>query len=268
VSVVNKCRLLSLLGLLSACAPAAPPVPWSPAAAPLGIVLMHGKMGPPAYLGAARAVLEAHGYLVSTPEMCWSDIRMYDRAYTDCVLEIDAAIAALRQRGAQAIVVAGHSMGGTAAIAYAASHDGLAGVIGLAAADAYWGPPSRLPDIARARRLVDQGKGDDLDEFGDVRPSGDIRMRTTAAHYLSFVAPPAAQMLPAHVARLRAPLLLVAGTRDMATLQYGAAAYDLAPGYGLNRFIRVEADHAGTVQAGLKPMLDWLAALAQPLPAP
>ena len=62
----------------------------------------------------------------------------------------DVAVADLRRRGARSIVVAGHSLGGTAAVAYGANHDDLAGVIGFAAGEAYWGPPSQLPDIARA----------------------------------------------------------------------------------------------------------------------
>ncbi|MBI3514391.1 MAG: alpha/beta hydrolase [Proteobacteria bacterium] len=253
--------LALVVAALSACARPAPPIPWSPAAAPLGIVLMHGKRGSPGYLANTKTALEDHGYLVSTPEMCWSSNRMYDRAYLDCVTEIDAAVADLRQRGAKSIVVAGHSMGGTAAVAYGANHDGLTGIIGFAAADAFFGPPHALPDIARAKSLVDEGKGDVLGEFEDIRPSGRMRMRTTAAHFLSFVSPPAAHRMPANAARLRAPLLMVAGTLDMFTLEYAARAYDRAPDYALNRFVQVGADHSGTLQAGMAPVLDWLASL-------
>jgi pimeloyl-ACP methyl ester carboxylesterase len=238
-----------------------PPTPASPTAAPIGIVLMHGKKGPPRYLAATKAVLEDHGYLVSTPEMCWSDKRMYDRLYLDCLTEIDAAVDGLRQRGAKSIVIAGHSLGGTAAVAYGASHDGLAGIIGFAAADAFFGPPSLLPDIARAQHLVDEGKGDVLDDFWDIRPSGRTLMRTTAAHFLSFVSLPDAQTMPANAARLHIPLLLIAGTRDMATLQYSGRAYDRAPHNPLNRFVQTDADHNGTLQAGMQPVLDWLASL-------
>lgn len=260
--MARRCILILILATaLSACARPPPPVPWSPAAAPLGIVLMHGKGGSPGYLAPAKAVLEDHGYLVSTPEMCWSRQRMYDRAYLDCVTEIDDAVRDLRQRGARSIVVAGHSVGGTVAVAYGASHDGLAGIVGFAAADAFFGPPYLLPDIARAQSLVADGKGDILDDFTDVRPAGHLRMHTTAARFLSFVAPPTDQRMPANAARLRAPLLLVAGTLDMFTLEYGARAYDRAPGYALNRFVQVGADHNGTIEAGLPAVLDWLASL-------
>lgn len=222
---------------------------------------MHGKKGSPRYLADTKSVLEAHGYLVATPEMCWSDRRLYDRVYSDCLTEIDAAVADIRQRGAKAIVIAGHSLGGAAAIAYGASHGGLAGIIGFAAGDAFWGPSSLLPDIARAIKLVDEGRGDTLDEFTDIRISGSSRMRTTATHFLSFVSPPAAQTMPANATRLNAPLLLIAETRDMTTLQYAARTYAGAPNDAFNRFVQVDADHDGTLQAGMKPVLDWLASL-------
>ena len=222
---------------------------------------MHGKKGPPRYLAETAAILEAHGYLVSTPEMCWSDKRQYDRLYADCLTEIDAAVADLRRRGARSIVVAGHSLGGTAAVAYGASHDDLAGVIGFAAGEAFWGPPSQLPDIARAKYLLDEGRGDTLADFEDIRPSGRISMRTTAAHFLSFVAVPAEQRMPANAARLHVPLLFIAGTQDSATMQYESRAYGRAPNNALNRYVEVNADHSGTLKAGTKPALEWLASL-------
>ncbi len=137
----------------------------------------------------------------------------------------------------------------------------LAGVVGIAAGDPFWGPPSMLPDIARAKSLVEEGKGNALGEFADIRIAGQGWMRTTATHFLSFVAPPAVHMMPANAARLHVPLLLVAGTRDMTTLQYEARAIDRAPNDALNRFVQVDADHNGTLQAGMKAVLDWLASL-------
>lgn len=259
--VARRLALVLLAASLAGCVPSTPPTASSPAALPLGIVLMHGKKGPPRYLDDTKAAFEAHGYLVVTPEMCWSDKRQYDRLYPDCLTEIDAAVADLRQRGARSIVVVGHSLGGSAAIAYGATHDGVAGVIGFAAADAFFGPPSQLPDIARAQYLVDEGKGDGPADFDDIRPSGRTSMRTTAAHFLSFVAPPAEQRTPAYAARLHVPLLLIAGRQDSATMQYEARIYDRVPNNARNRYVEVNADHNGILTAGMKPALEWLASL-------
>ena len=230
-------------------------------ASPLGIVLLHGKKGSPAYLASTKTALQNRGYLVSTPEMCWSERRLYDRLYPECLTEIDAAVADLRQRGVKAIVIAGHSLGGAAAIAYGASHKGLAGVIGFSAGDPFFGPPSMLPDIARAQRLVGEGKGNTMDEFADFRVVGNGGMRTTAAHFLSFVAQPPEQMMPATVARLKVPLLLVAGTRDVNILRYNTRAFARPQNDARDRLVQVEADHNGTLQAGLATALEWLAGL-------
>ena len=50
------------------------------------------------------------GYLVDTPEMCWSRRRIYDRPFLDCLTEIDSAIGRLKGRGAGTIVSAGSSL--------------------------------------------------------------------------------------------------------------------------------------------------------------
>jgi dienelactone hydrolase len=42
------------------------------AAGVTGIVLLHGKTGMPSQLAKLSDALTADGYLVSTPEMCWS----------------------------------------------------------------------------------------------------------------------------------------------------------------------------------------------------
>ena len=85
------------------------------------------------------------------PEMCWSARRIYDQPLTECFADIDAAVARLKADGFQRIVVGGHSLGGLVALAYAATHDGLAGVIALAPD----GEPDRLQrprQVARERR--------------------------------------------------------------------------------------------------------------------
>jgi pimeloyl-ACP methyl ester carboxylesterase len=116
----------------------------------VGIVLMHGKTGSPnTVIDRLASDLQSAGYLVDTPEMCWSRQRIYDRPFLDCLTEIDSAIGRLKGRGAGRIVVAGMSQGGDAALAYGARNANLAGIIALAPAAA----PERqvgLPDIAQS----------------------------------------------------------------------------------------------------------------------
>ena len=103
-------------------------------------MLMHGFGGGPNkdIVGLADTLTKA-GYLVERPELCWSLKRAYDRVYSECLSEVDNVITKLKSHRAASIVVAGFSMGGVAALAYGASHDGLGG--GLVPID-----PAHFPD--------------------------------------------------------------------------------------------------------------------------
>src|SRR5689334_15893531 len=88
----------AMLASVLCCAAAAPAQ-----AEKLGIVLMHGKQGvPERSFDRLAGQLEAAGYAVERPAMCWSRTRIYDRVFLDCIAEIDAAIESLKARGADA----------------------------------------------------------------------------------------------------------------------------------------------------------------------
>jgi pimeloyl-ACP methyl ester carboxylesterase len=93
-------------------------------------------------------VPQGAGYLVDTPEMCWSRRRIYDRPFLDCLTEIDSAIGRLKGHGTGRIVVAGMRQGGDAALAYGARRANLAGIIALAPAAA----PERQVGSATSRK--------------------------------------------------------------------------------------------------------------------
>src|ERR1700759_4795585 len=50
----------------------------------LGLVLMHGKTGTPYQFKKLATALKSAGYLVETPEMCWSKNRIFDKNLTGC----------------------------------------------------------------------------------------------------------------------------------------------------------------------------------------
>ena len=55
-----------------------------------GIVLVHGKQRSPQTLQGLTDALTVAGYLVDRPEMCWSERRIYDLPYLDCLRDVDA----------------------------------------------------------------------------------------------------------------------------------------------------------------------------------
>src|SRR5689334_6781399 len=78
-------------------------------AADIGVVFLHSKWGT-ANAPAVKTLVEAMtsaGFLVETPDMPWSRSRAYDKDVEGALAEIDAAVARLKSRGAQRIVVGG-----------------------------------------------------------------------------------------------------------------------------------------------------------------
>jgi len=251
--------------------------PPRPAAAQdrVGLVLLHGKLGSPMGESPARRraiggrlvyALKSAGYLVATPETCWSDRRQFDRVYADCLKEIDAVIAGLRQQGAVGIVVGGLSMGGNAAIAYGALHSDLLGVIALSPADDPVAKMRRMPaiaaDVARARDLVTRGEGDKRDGFADFNtgPRGfiDMTVHTTPRIYLSFFAPDSLANIAANTAKLAMPLLWVAGSSDPSQGAAITDAFKQVPPHPLNRFATVSGGHLDVPDAAATAVLAWL----------
>lgn len=251
-------------------------LPALAAPSPIGIVLMHGTAGVP--LGSAgrngRVIggglvdaLRKAGYRVETPEMCWSGTRIYDRAYSDCFADVDAAIARLRAQGATAIVVGGLSMGGNAAIGYAVTHTGLLGVIACAPAHdpgVFAGKPDIAAALVQARAAVAGGAGDRAQTFpdfdGSKRPPS-FSVRATPRTYLSFFDPDGPANVGANAARLTVPIIWVAGTSDPSQ---SASAEEFAriPANPLNEYVSVDAGHLDTPDAGASAIVNWMRALS------
>ena len=227
-----------------------------------GVVLMHGNTdSPDGTISLLAAAIKGAGYLVETPEMCWSHRRRRDRPFLDCLAELEAPIARLSSRGARAIVVAGMSQGGLGALVFGARRSGLAGVIALAPN----GAPERLvglfpqisESVARVRAMVAEGGGDERASFTDLKIRGPFSIETTPAIYLSFFNPAGPADMLDNTTRLREPLLWVAGTGDRSQPGPGYA-FARAPSNPLNRYVTVSADHLGTPTASQEAVLAWL----------
>lgn len=256
-SVVRACAGLAAMAAFGFALPAQ-------AGGKLGVVLIHGKQGNPDQMSDIVGALTQAGYLVDRPEMCWSRLRIYDRAYLDCLSDIDRAVAQLRKRGATEIVVAGHSLGGNAAIGYGARHPDIKGVIAFAPAHA----PEHLaqrpviaPELKRANEMIAKGRGDDKATFKDSNTSYKgavtIEVRATPRAYASFYGPQSPAVMPTNASRLKMPLLIVSSPQDTSQKQ-ASYTFKSAPANPLNRFVTVSSSHMGTPEAGKSAMLAWL----------
>lgn len=233
----------------------------------LGIVLLHGKEGMPGSqnLRSLTDSLTKAGLLLDRPEMCWSRQRIYDRAYPDCLKDIDAAMERLKSQGASVIVVAGQSLGANAAIAYGASRKNVAGIIGMAPAhdpQRFGRRKSIAASLQRARALVAAGKGNVAVTFADINTGRDFSVKTTPAIYLSFFSPDGPAALRANTARLQLPLLWIAGKAD--PTQDAARQIFATARNPKNRYQTVATDHFRTPDASAGVILPWLKQIAQP----
>lgn len=259
VSIVISTLLCAVLLMAASAAQAADKI---------GVLLMHGKQGAPdKAITTLLSQLESAGFPVEAPEMCWSKRRIYDRTYEECLAELDVAATKLRERGATALVVAGHSLGGNGALWYGVNRP-VKGVVSLAGAHSPEFLQSR-PDIAeslaKAKTMVAEGRGAETANFNEANAGWNFTVSTQARIYRSFFDPEGAAVMPANAARLKVPLLWVAGDRDK-TQKSARGVFGKAPANPLNRFVSISADHMDTPDGAGPIVVEWVKALAAQVP--
>ena len=233
----------------------------------IGVVLMHGKWGTPArYVDGLAGALRDKGILVSTPLMPWGRGRDYDADYPKALEQIAAEAQSLRQQGAATIVVAGHSFGANAALAYATSGADIAGIVMLA--------PGHTPErrqfrdrlsasVEKARGMLASGKGDERVSFDDLNQGKMAPIWTTPKIYMSYFDPEGIGAMPKNAAAIKkpTPLLWVVGRRDPLYGAGEAYAYDNAPAHPKSKFLTVDSDHFNTPRDATAAVVSWIDSL-------
>lgn len=250
------------LGLLSSPA-------LADAAPQIGIVIMHGKGGSPTKLVAPlAAALEARGLLVANIEMPWSGRRNYDVTVGAAEQEVEAALAALRSRGARKLFVAGHSQGGLFALYFGNAH-APDGVIAIAPGGNVANRMFRekLGDsVDLARRLVAEGKGEEKARLADWEGSrGTLPVATTPAVYLSWFDPEGAMNQTKAVQGMNpaTPTLFIVPTGDYPGLRsVKQEMFDALPKNPLTMLYEPEASHISAPAASVDAIVEWTARVA------
>jgi predicted alpha/beta-hydrolase family hydrolase len=244
-----------------------------PSAAPaedrIGVVLMHGKGGMPEgrMMAPLISALTEAGFLVSMPEMPWSRDRRYDADYRQAMAEISKEVAALREKGAKKIVVAGQSQGANAALGFGALVGGVDGIAAIAPGHvpeyfATLGPVAEA--LAKAKELVAAGKGDEKGDYPDVNQGVDATVTATASVYLSHFDPDGPAVMYRNAAAIRPgiPLLWIYGERDRPNVRRGQDyAFDRAPAHPKNRYVVVGGGHGATPRIGAPDIVEWIRSL-------
>ena len=232
-----------------------------------GIVYLHGKAGwPGGFNGGLLSALEDEGALIAKPEMPWSFRRRYAATYDQAMAEIDGVVAGLKAKGANRIVVIGHSLGANAAIGYAARHPDLAGIVALA--------PGHLPDagrmrgfvtdaVARAKKLIAAGQGEVPQTFPDMAQGIPLVATATPVVYLSMFDPDGPAVIPKNAAVIGAaphpvPLLWVVGKLDPVDRRGPEYAFAAAAKNPKSKYIEVFAGHLTTPLVARRQVVDWI----------
>jgi pimeloyl-ACP methyl ester carboxylesterase len=234
----------------------------------LGVVLLHGKRsGPQVFQGLAGA-LEKEGFLVAKPEMPWSRSRYLDKTFEAALDEIAAAVNALQQKGANRVVVAGHSMGAVAALGYAAARGGLTGVILLAPGHfpGFPGFQKSLGDsLAQAQEMIKSGRGEKTGEFLDKNQGRVFPISTTAQIYYSYFSPEGPMAPGRNAARLnpKIPVLVILGDQDPLAPSAKSQVFAKLPANPLYRLVTVAGGHIEVPSESQEEVLRWLKGLPQ-----
>lgn len=180
----------------------------------IGALLIHGFTSDQHAMRPVADLARSLGYAVETPLLrghgrSYRDLR--GASWDDWMLDVSQSLAMLRER-AQRIVVAGFSMGGLLALATAAQHPDLHGVIAMAPALRIAHPLAPYAVLGRGwLRFVPMGKAvaysDPLRALNDNSYS-----RLALDAFVSFYR--ATRRVERMLPRVKAPLLVLHAQRD------------------------------------------------------
>lgn len=241
--------------------------------AKIGIVIMHGKGGSPAKnVTDLAASLNEQGYLVNNLEMSWSGKRDYDVSVSAAENEVEAALNSLRAKGATKLFVAGHSQGGLFALYFGNKHV-VDGVIAMAPGGNVGSNTfiKKLGEyVERARKLVEEGKGEDKTSLADFEGSkGVYSIVTTPSVYLSWFEPEGAMNELSAINNMNpaTPVLFIVPTNDYPPLlKIKQQMFESLPVNPRTKLYEPDSNHLNAPSASLSEIVAWTNTIANVQP--
>ena len=259
---ILRCSANALLVLLVFLLP--PSLQAAPSAPEIGVVVMHGKGGRPGkFVDELASAFEREGFRVANLEMPWSGSRHYDVDMNGGVDEITRALDAMLANGARKVFVTGHSQGGLFALHYGGLHrvDGLVPVAPGGQVDAGSFVTALGRHVAKAKQMVDEGRGNEKADFSDYEGSrGTNTITTTAAIYLNWFDPNGAHTTRAfRNVKEGTPVLYVAPKRDYPGLQQSKQQnFKALPPHPQTRLYEPDSDHLNAPAAAAREVILWI----------
>lgn len=264
ISDSHRRAILAASALLLAGLPA-----WSQPAPRIGILLMHGKNpGNPQdpSLQPLTSAFARQGWDVLLPDMPWSRRRYLEGNWDLVMSEMATHVQALKDKGAQRIVLAGHSMGVPAALSHAARGGAVDALVLMAPGHTptgYYNIPSLKAvreSIDDARAKVAAGKGDETERFQDINQGRQQTVVATARNYLTYFDPQSdadmgvtAPRIPAHV-----PVLTAIGEKDPLFANVRRYYVDRLPKNPKSQLLEVSGGHLDTPRVAADAIVSWI----------
>lgn len=242
---------------------------WAQAAPKVGILLMHGKNpGNPQdpSLQPLKSALERQGWEVLIPDMPWSRRRYLEGNWDLVMSEMATHVKTLKDKGAQKIVLMGHSMGVPAAMSHAA-RGGVADALVLMApghipAGYYNFPPLKAvrESIDDARAKLAAGKGDETERFQDINQGRQQTVVATARNYLSYFDPQSDADMGVTAPRVPSsvPVLTVIGEKDPLLPNVRRYYVDKLPKNPQSQLMEVSGGHLDTPRVATDAIVSWI----------
>jgi pimeloyl-ACP methyl ester carboxylesterase len=231
----------------------------------VAVIFLHGRLGSPAYLAPLLQALRADGYRAETPVMSWSRSRAFDSTVEESMVEVDTIAAKLRAQGARRVVVAGHSLGGAAALRYGATRQGVDALVLVAAS---WNPAGpgwqRVvgESVARARAAIDAGRDRATDTYQYVANDGSAAPVVAVARgFHDFNRSDSPMGVPANARAFTRtlPVLWLSADADSRSARDTAAkAFAALPRHPRSRQDTITSSHSAAATAAIPAITAWL----------
>ena len=230
----------------------------------IGIVLMHGKGGSPAwYVSTLASYLEKNEYVVANLEMPWSGRRDYHVSVSVAEREVESALDALRSKGAKKLFVVGHSQGGLFALFFGGKHV-VDGIVSIAPGGDVGNSTFREKlgaSVDLARKLIAEGRGDEKTRFYDYENiKGMTPVITTPTIYLSWFDPNGAmnQTMAVIAVSPRIPVLYIVPKGDYPGLRrVKEPMFNALPGNPLSKLYEPDSSHIDAPSASRDEIVRW-----------
>src|SRR5260370_36303542 len=162
--------------------------------------------------------------------------------------QLEGEVAKLRAAGARKIVIGCQSFGANIALAYAARHPDINGVMALApghSPERFANNPRMVESLAKARSLPAAGKGGQFANFNDINQGKTREVSARPAVYLSYFDPAGPAVMPRNAAMISpsTALLVVVGTEDPEFAAGPGHIFGRAAANPYSAYRTVEADH-------------------------